>query len=207
MKTDFLNNCFPALEPQLLADIKAYSSIRKYTANEAIVKQGQYIKTLPIVISGSVKVISHEEEVSFLLYYIQSGESCIYSFAHAFDERASDFSAVAETDSTLLLLPIDKVRTWIKKYPGFSQIVISDYKKHYQDLLQTTRQVICNNLDERLIKYLKTKSELTNSNLLSLSHQEIADDFGTSREVISRVMKKLGTQNKIEQVGRKIKVL
>lgn len=206
MKTSFLVECFPSLEKELLKEIEEFSSIKSFTAQEYIVKQGDYIRFLPIILSGSVKVFSTEDTVQFLLYYISSGGSCIYSFAHTFNNEPTEFSAIAELDSELLLLPQNKVADWLRVYPSFSNLVITDYQRHYQDLLNTTKQIICHNLDQRLLDYLKTKAEMTGSNLLEITHQQIADDMGTSREVITRVLKKLSINNVVVQKGRKIKV-
>ncbi len=207
MNTSFLNDCYPFLEKPLMEEMEAHSILKDYNTGEFIVEQGQFVKYLPIVVSGQVKVFCMEDTVQFLLYYITSGNSCIYSFAHILNGNQAEFSAIAETDSSLLLLPVERVKLWMTQYPSFGSLVVGDYQKHYSDLLQTTKQLVCHNLEERLLQYLRTKSELENSTLLSISHQNIADDLGTSREVITRVMKKLGITQKVEQQGRKIKLL
>ena len=207
MKTSFLAECFPVLEKELLKEIEEHASVKRFSAHEYIVRQGSFIRFLPIVIDGRVKVFSDEDTVQFLLYYIVSGASCIYSFAHTFNNGPAEFSAVAEVESQLLLLPFPKVISWLKKYPSFGYLVLTDYQKHYRDLLNTTKQITCYNLDHRLLDHLKTKAKIGQSDLLNISHQEIADDLGTSREVVSRLMKKLGANGEVMQIGRKIKVL
>jgi len=207
MKTSFLVECFPTLEKELLKEIEEYSTLKSFHSQEYIVKQGKFIRFLPIVLSGNIKVFSNEDSIQFLLYYITSGESCIYSFAHMFNNEPAEFSAIAELDSELLLLPIHKVNQWLKKYPSFSNLVLSDYQKHYKDLLNTTKQITCYNLDQRLLNYLVNKTQIEKSDILSISHQEIANDLGTSREVISRLLKKLKINNQVTQIGRKIKIL
>ncbi|RBW63183.1 Crp/Fnr family transcriptional regulator [Tenacibaculum sp. E3R01] len=207
MKTSFLAKCFPVLEKELLNEVEEHSILKSFKAGDFVVKQGRLIRFLPIVLSGNIKVFSNEDSIQFLLYYISSGETCIYSFAHISSKELAGFSAIAELDSELLLLPIDKVNKWLKKYPSFGNLVLSDYKRHYKDLLNTTKQVLCYNLEERLLNYLKNKVQIKASNVLSVSHQEVADDLGTSREVITRLLKKLSIANKVLQEGRKIKVL
>ena len=207
MKTSFLHDCFPNLEQKLLNEIENHSSVKHFSSREYIVKQGQLIRFLPIVLTGNVKVFNDEDAAEFLLYYISSGESCIYSFAHTFNNEPAEFSAIAELDSKLLLMPLDRVKLWLQTYPSFGGLVLSNYQKHYKDLLNTTKQIICYNLEERLIDYLKTKTQIGGNNLLNTSHQEIAQDLRTSREVITRLMKKLGIDQKVVQIGRKIKVL
>lgn len=207
MKTDFLINCYPEFEKGLIEEIEEHSPLKTFKAGEYIVKQGQYIQFLPIIQNGCVKVICNEDTKDFLLYFIESGESCIYSFAHLNNNKQANFSALAELDSDLLLLPIDRVTLWIKKFPSLNNIILKNYKRHYDDLLNTTKQIICYNLEERLLAYLKIKSKIVGSNLLSISHQDIADDLGTSREVISRLMKTEKLNTIIRQEGRQIKIL
>lgn len=207
MTSDLLSRCYPQLDRKLIEEMERESSVKDFLAGEYIVKQGQYIRHLPIILEGTVKVFSLEEDIQFLLYYISSGGSCIYSFAHISNDEPATFSAKAESDSQLLLLPKVKVDQWLKQYPAFSGIVLSEYQKHYQDLLNTTKQIICHNLEERLVKHLKEKVKMANSTILRVSHQDLANDLGTSREVITRLMKKLSLSDKVQQVGRKIKVL
>ena len=207
MHNSFVTECLPNLEKEVLKEIYEHSKEKSFPAQSYVVKQGQYVRFLPIVLKGSIKVFSVEETLQFLLYYISSGETCIFSFAHIFNEKPIEFSAITEVDSELLLLPIDKVTSWIKKYPSFSNLLLQNYQRHYEDLLHTTKQIISFNLEERLIVYFDSKVRISGNNLLVLSHQEIADDLGTSREVISRLVKKLSVNGKVSQLGRKIKIL
>lgn len=207
MNTRFLIECYPFLEKPLLDELEKYSILKEFKLGEHIVQQGQFVKYLPIVVSGQVRVFCVEDTIQFLLYYILSGNSCIYSFAHILSGNHAEFSAVAETDSTLLMIPVDRVKLWMTRYTSFGSLVLADYQKHYLDLLQTTKQLVCHNLEERLLRFLEAKSEMESSNVLRISHQEIADNLGTSREVITRLMKKLGKNREVEQQGWKIKLL
>lgn len=202
-----LQECLPKLGKELLEEIERYAPVKEFGVQDFVVRQGDLVRFLPIVIEGSVKVFSQESAMQFLLYYITAGETCIFSFAHLFGQEPVEFSAVAETESRLLLLPIHKVQEWYNKYPRFNDIILSAYQKHYGDLLNTTKQVICYNLEERLLAYLKKKAELLHAEELKISHQSIAQDLGTSREVITRLMRKLETHEEVIQIGRKIKIL
>lgn len=207
MIASFLKNCYPLFDETLINEIEEYAIVKSFKAEEHIVKQGQYIKYLPIIQNGSVKVFCSEDDTEFLLYYITAGESCIYSFAHIKNSEKASFSAIAETDSDLLLLPIHKVADWVKKFPSLNNIVLNNYQKHYSELLDTTKQLIFYKLEDRLINYLHTKSQLRNTKLLAISHKEIAYDLGTSREVISRLIKKLERNQILKQLGRKINLM
>ncbi|TDW51659.1 CRP/FNR family transcriptional regulator [Flavobacterium sp. 270] len=207
MDNTILEDCLPSLGAELITEIKKFGTVKTYSKNDFIVKQGQFVRNLPIVLTGSVKVYSNEEDLQFLLYYIQQGESCIFSFAHLFSQDAINFSAIPEKKADILLLPIEKVKEWILRYPTFNKLVIGEFQKHYNELLEATKQIICYKLEDRLLTYLKNKSTVSNSKELPVSHKDIADDLGTSRVVISRLMKKLELDGKVFQDGRKIKML
>lgn len=202
-----LKACLPGLPPLILKEIAEHASIKLFKPKAHVVSQGEAIRFLPIVIEGSVKVCCDEDTIQFLLYYVNSGESCIFSYAHMFGDSPAEFHAIAEVESKLALLPIDKVKEWFQKYPAFSQMILKGYQKHYDDLLHSVKQITCYNLEERLINYLKNKAGFEKTDLLKISHQAIANDLGTSREVISRLIKKLEANESVLQMGRKIKVL
>lgn len=207
MDIKMLENCLPDFGRDLIAEIDKFGIIKNYSTDDFVIKQGQYVRYLPIVLEGSVKVYSTEDGIQFLLYYILPKQSCIFSFAHLFSQDPIDFSAVPEEETQMLLIPIEKAKEWVLKFPSFNHLIMAEFQKHYNDLLQTTKQIICYKLEDRLWSYLKTKSENNHSKELSITHKNIADDLGTSREVISRVIKKLEHENKIFQDGRKIKIL
>ncbi|MEN0052703.1 MAG: Crp/Fnr family transcriptional regulator [Mucilaginibacter sp.] len=201
-----LAQCFIGYKKELLTEMAEFGYLQTIKANNFLIRQGQYVRSLPIVLTGAIKVLSQENGTPFLLYYIKPGNTCVISFAHLFGQQHVDFSGVAEIDSTVLLFPVAKAREWLLKYPCFSEIILQEYQKRYNDLLHTTRQVICFNLEERLIAYLRLRAEIAESDVLTITHQHIADDLRTSREVISRLLKKLVKDNQICHQGRKIRV-
>lgn len=205
--TNILEKCLPDFGRELITEIEKFGIIKTFSLNEFIVKQGQLIRYLPIVLEGNVKAYSEEDGTQFLLYFIQPGSSCIFSFVHLFNQNPIDFSAIPEGKSTILLIPIDKAKEWIIRYPSFNNLIIAEFQKHYNDLLHTTKQIICYKLEDRLWDYLKTKAKISGTSELAISHQSIADDLATTREVISRLMKKIELDKKLIQNNRKIKLL
>jgi CRP/FNR family transcriptional regulator len=181
--------------------------IKEIPKNQEILSQGKYIKVIPIVLKGLLKVYNPYQEKDLLLYYIQENESCVMSFSSGLKNEPSMVSAVSLQDSTLLLLPIDKVQKWIKEYPEFNTLFFNQYNKRYQDMLSTINHVLFDKLDHRLYDYLKEKARINNSTEIKISHREIASDLGTAREVISRVMKKLENQGFVKQSHQSIKFL
>ncbi|PWV49146.1 Crp/Fnr family transcriptional regulator [Chitinophaga sp. S165] len=206
-QSTIVSECLSGLGRDLLQEIITHGEVKAFDADEYVIKQGQLLKHLPIVLEGMVKVFSEEDDYQFLLYYIHPGATCIFSFAHFFGEKKMAFSGTAEKASSVLLIPVHKAREWMLKYPVFSGMIVKEYERHYNDLLETTKQILCYNLEDRILQYLQTKASITGNTLLAISHATVATDLATSREAISRVMKKLERDHKVLQSGRKIQLL
>lgn len=199
-----LDYCLSRFGQELITEFKHFGIFKTFKTNEFIIKQGQYPRYLPIVLEGCVKVYSSEDGQQVLLYYILPKHPSILSTIHLFNREPVEFSAVAEEETKMLLIPVNKAREWIVKFPSFANLIIGDFQQHYNELLHSTRLIVTYKLEERLLVYLKTKSTNSKSKILSLTHKSIADDLGTTREVISRILKKLATDNIILLEGRKI---
>jgi CRP/FNR family transcriptional regulator len=195
------------LSPDLVSEIISVSQIRDFPKDTEILKEGQYVKVIPIVIEGLIKVFAGFEEKELLLYYIKPNESCIMSFAASIKNEPSKVYAVTEEDSTILLLPVDKVPNWVKQFPSINDLFYQQYNLRYSELLDTINHVLFNKMDKRLYDYLQKKIKLTKQNPIKISHRQIASDLGTAREVISRVMKKLENEGKVRQYSNSIEII
>jgi len=202
-----LSKCFPFIEKELKDEIIAFGEFKNIPKDKYVVKQGSYVDFLPVVLDGLIKMYAKEDELEFLLYYIQPNQCCILSFNHLFNQEAVRFSAKTEKDTTVLCLPIKKMKEWFVKYPSFIQIILKDFQRNYEDLLNTTKQVVCYKIEDRLVNYLNEKAKLQNCNMIQMSHKEIASDLGTSREVVSRITKKLQSSNLLIQHKRHIELM
>ena len=207
MSSVTIKKLFPFFNLDLLNEIEAHSTIKQFPANTELIKDGYYVTVLPIVINGIIKVFTRYDDKELLLYYIDSGETCIMSFDAGLNNRPSQIYAVTETETEALLLPIDKVVFWAKKYPAFNLLMFKQYSIRYRDLHETIQMVLFNNMDKRLLKYLTEKAGHLKGNILKISHKQIASELGTAREVISRVMKKLENEGLVKQEGNAIKIL
>lgn len=194
------------LGPAAVAEILPHAQLVTLPPNSELLREGQYVKVLPIVISGLVKVISRFDDRELLLYYIQPNESCVMSFASGLNREPSKVFAYTEEDSELLLLPTDKLPAWIKQFPTLNDLFFQQYNLRYSEMLETIHHLLFNKLDQRLLAYLREKSELRGENPLKITHKQIAHEIGTVREVVSRVMKRLESEGKVEQVGNSIRI-
>jgi CRP/FNR family transcriptional regulator, anaerobic regulatory protein len=195
------------LKPGLRDEIMKFSITKEIPKDTEILTEGHYIKVIPVVINGLIKVFTRYEEKELLLYYIKPDESCIMSFAAGLKNEPSKVFAVTEEDTTALLIPVDKISKWIWQFPEINSLFYQQYNMRYSDLLETINHLLFKRMDERLLNYLKEKVKNTNKNPLKISHRQIASELGTAREVISRVMKKLENEGKLFQHASSIELL
>lgn len=165
--------------------------VQMVPADTMILSEGAYVKVVPIVLSGLVKVFKQVDEKEILLYYIQPSESCIMSISSSFKNEKSQVKAITEEDSELLLLPSQYIGDWQKLYPSMNQFIIDLYKKRFEDVLNAFNAVAFQKMDERIMDYLTNKSQSLSARKLTVTHQKIADDLGIARETVSRLLKKL----------------
>ncbi|WP_420385934.1 Crp/Fnr family transcriptional regulator [Roseivirga sp.] len=176
-------------------------------AGHEILREGQYVKFVPILLSGLVKVVTRGEMKDLLLYYIKPGESCVMSFIHALSQQPCNIYAIAEEPTKALIIPSQELDGLIRDSADFNKLFHELSNQRYTDLLDTINEVFFLNLEERMLKYLRNKTALTDVKDLNATHQEIARDLGTAREVVSRTLKKLENQGKIELVREGIRLL
>jgi CRP/FNR family transcriptional regulator len=178
-----------------------------FKENTVLLREGQYVKVIPLVLEGLIKVYTQYQDKELLLYYIQPNESCVMSFGASLKNEPSKIFAVTEEPTKVLLLPVEKVGQWTRQFPDFNNLFFNQFNQRYSDLLETINQLLFDKMDKRLYDYLVAKVTITHKNPLKVSHRQIAAELGTAREVISRVMKKLETENKVIQQGTSIEVI
>jgi len=195
------------LKPDLVEKILNESTIKEFTKGTEILREEQYVKVLPIVINGLIKVYSKFGEKELLLYYIASTQSCVMTFYAALKNTPSKVFAKTEEDSIVLLLPVRLLPTWLKEYPDFNELFYNQFNLRYSELLDTIGSLLLDKMDKRLYDHLKTKTELSLKDSIKMSHTQIANELGTAREVVTRVLKKLETDGKIKQKSGEIRVI
>ncbi|HMO31470.1 MAG TPA: Crp/Fnr family transcriptional regulator [Lacibacter sp.] len=187
-----LRSQYPVFEDALVEDIETHSDFRTYPPNEVLMRRGQYIRSTMLILSGLVKVYREDEEGNeFLMYYLQPGEACALSMVCAARQEASPIMAKTVTETEVLLVPIETMSDWMGKYRSWYQFVIETYRSRFDELLATIDSVAFRSMDERLEFYLKRARQVQGKTTIETSHQEIAHELNTSREVISRLLKKM----------------
>lgn len=202
-----LKKILPQVDAELLQFIANEAIEMDVPADTTLLKTGNYVQSVPLVVQGLIRVSRIEKDKELLLYYIHPGEMCIMSFSACCSNSASLIEASTLEETKILLIPSVKLRDWIKNYPTFNFYVYEMFNKRYLDLIETIDELIFNRLDERLFSYLKEKTVLSGNSHINITHQQIATDMGTAREVISRLLKKLELENKISVSRNKVIVL
>lgn len=202
-----LKKILPQVDSELLKFIAAEAVEMDVPADSTLLKTGNYVQSVPLVIKGLIRVSRNEDDKELLLYYIHPGEMCIMSFSACCSNSASIIEASTIEETKVLLIPSVKLREWITLYPSFNFYIYEMFNKRYLDLIDTINQLIFYRLDERLYNYLKEKTVLSGNSNVTITHQQIATDMGTAREVISRLLKKLELENKILTGRNQVKVL
>ncbi|HEY4798049.1 MAG TPA: Crp/Fnr family transcriptional regulator [Bacteroidia bacterium] len=195
-------------EPELLKELETKAKPVSVKAGDTILDIGQFVRQIPIITKGTVKVTRMDEDgKELLLYYVNSNESCAMTFTCCMQQYPSEIKAVAEDEVEMLALPIAVMDEWLVKYPTWKSFVMKTIRVRFNELLKTIDQIAFQKLDERLVSYLKDKSKATGSTLINLSHQQIADELATSRVVVSRLLKKLENDKKLLLYRNQIKLL
>jgi len=196
---ELLTNLFPNLEDGLYDAILEHAEIKEIPAGTPLLKVGQNIRSTMMVVEGTVKLYQENEEGDeYFMYYISPGQACAVSMVCSFQAEQSQVLAKALTNVTLLTIPIKYMDEWLSKFKSWHYFVIKTYRTRFEELLKTVNEVAFKNMDERLEFYLKQQVEKFGTTL-KLTHQEIATDLNSSREVISRLMKKMEENGRLKK--------
>lgn len=186
-------------EDELIEDINAVGIYKKFKKNDVIIEIGDYLKSMPLLISGAVKVLREDQDGDeLLLYFLERGDTCAMTLTCCIGNAQSEIRAIAESDTELLMIPVQKMEEWTTKYTSWRHFVFESYQSRLSEMLDTLDTIAFLKMDERLMKYLRDKAKINQSETIKITHQQIAYDMHTSRVVISRLLKKLEIDQKIK---------
>ncbi|WP_070138081.1 Crp/Fnr family transcriptional regulator [Crocinitomix algicola] len=195
-------------EDELIDEMSEVAILKEVREGEIIIDYGQNIKGMPLMLDGAIKIMRQDPDGDELvLYYLESGDVCTMTMTCCLGQKQSEIKAVAERDTMFLFVPTDRMKVWTKKYDSWMAFVFESYNNRFNELLESIDNLAFNDLNERLYKYLKDKVMITKSTKLELSHQEIAYEMNTSRVVISRLLKKLEKEGRVQLGRNKIDLL
>ena len=195
-------------EPELLDEIEANGKCKLIKQGERLLDIGQEITVMPLIFSGAIKILREDDHGDeLLLYFIEKGDTCAMTFSCCLGSGKSEIRAIAESDTELLLIPIEKMDDWMAKYQSWREFILDSYHTRMSELLETIDTLAFMKMDERIMKYLKDRAMVTNDDIIYSTHQDVARDLHTSRVVVSRLLKNLEREGKIELSRNHIKVL
>ncbi len=195
-------------EEALINEIDTLGQYKKFKADDYLIEIGDHIKTIPLLIKGAIKIMREDEQGDeLLLYFLERGDTCAMTLTCCIGQSKSRIRAIAETDGELVMIPIEKMEDWLTKYKTWRNFVFDSYNLRLMEMLEAIDNLAFMNLEERLFKYLTDKAKVLGDTSIANTHQEIANEMHTSRVVISRLLKKLEIEKKIELHRNRIEIL
>lgn len=195
-------------DPEFKKEIASNENLKLFPAGTVILDINSYINYIPLVISGSIKVIRTEEDGrEILLYYLTPGESCISSILSGLTQDTLKVKVVVEEDAEILMISLQQAKEWLRKYPEWTDFIFGLYQRRFEDLLEVVNAVAFQKVDTRILHLLNQKSQLYKSKELNVTHQQLADELGITREAVSRVLKQIEIDGKIKLSRNKITLL
>jgi len=195
-------------EDELIQEINSVGTYKDIPEGFKLIEIGDYIKAMPLLVSGAIKILREDEDGDeLILYFIEQGDTCAMTLSCCLGSSKSEIRAIAETDTKLIMVPVAKMEEWLGKYKSWQQFVLQSYHNRMSELLEAIDTIAFLKMDERLFKYLKDKAMVNHNDLIHVTHQQIARDLHTSRVVISRLLKTLEIDGKIELHRNNIKVI
>lgn len=195
-------------EDELIEEINSVGKLQFIGAGEKIIEIGDYVKMMPLLIEGAIKIMREDKEGDeLLLYFLERGDTCAMTLSCCLGQTKSEIRAIAERDTKLIMIPIEKMEEWTSKYKTWRDFVFESYHARLSEMLDTIDTIAFMNMDQRLMKYLLDKAKINQSEIIAATHQQIAYDLHTSRVVISRLLKKLEIDGKIKLQRNSIEIM
>jgi len=207
IKTDLFKKLPFFTEPGLREELLAHGQVHSFNKGDVIVRDGQYVKFLPIVLKGAIRVYQQKEDREILLYYVKAEETCTMSLAAAYFDNKSTSHGIVTEAADVLIFPASKITEWQLKYPSWNRYMMQMFRTRYDELISSFQGIVFEHIDVRVWEYLKNKSKTDDSRFIDLSHQQLASELGTTRVVISRILKDYEKQKKIRLFRGRIEVL
>ena len=185
-------------DPELQQELLEHGQLVSMNKGDVVVKDGQYVRFLPIVIKGAIRVYQQKDEREILLYYVRAQETCTMSLAAAYFNNKSTSHGVAVEPTEMIIFPSELITSWQLKYPSWNKYVMRMFRSRYDELIDSLQRIAFDHINLRVIDYLKRKSSAEASHKLNISHQSLAHELGTTRVVISRILKQFEREKKIK---------
>lgn len=208
MKSLIVETYAGVFEKELLDEIVEVSKIVSIKKDDVLMDIGKYIKSMPLLISGAIKIMREDfDEGELLLYFLERGDTCAMTLACCMGDKKSEIRAIAENDGVVAMIPVGKMEEWMGKYKSWRAFVFESYNSRFNELLSAIDNIAFMKMDERLLNYLHEKSKIENTKIINKTHKEIAYELNSSRVVISRLLKALENEGTVKLNRNTIEIL
>lgn len=195
-------------EDALIQEIIEVGALKEVSEGEKLIEIGDYLRSMPLLVSGAIKILREDDKGDeLLLYFLERGDTCAMTLTCCLGQKKSEIRAIAELDTVLIMIPVQKMEEWMGKFKSWRNFVLASYHTRLMEMLDTIDSIAFLNMDERLVKYLRDKQKIGGEPFINSTHQEIAYELHTSRVVVSRLLKKLESLGKIELYRNSIKIV
>lgn len=195
-------------EKELIEEIKEVSQILEFKQDDVLIDFGQYMRGMPLLIEGAIKIMREDfDEGELLLYFLEKGDTCAMTMSCCMGNNKSEIRAIAENDGMVLMIPVQKMEEWLGKYKSWRAFVFNSYNNRFNELLSAIDSIAFKHMDERLEDYLLEKAKVNNTNTITQTHKEIAYELNSSRVVISRLLKAMEKEGKLKLNRNNIEIL
>lgn len=195
-------------EKELIEEIKEVSQILEFKQDDVLIDFGQYMRGIPLLIKGAIKIMREDfDEGELLLYFLEKGDTCAMTMSCCMGNNKSEIRAIAENDGMVLMIPVQKMEEWLGKYKSWRAFVFNSYNNRFNELLSAIDSIAFKHMDERLEDYLLEKAKINNTNTITQTHKEIAYELNSSRVVISRLLKAMEKEGKLKLNRNNIEIL
>jgi len=199
MLEELVKKRFPFFESGLRTAISESGTFREFEAQEELIREDQYIRSFPIVLSGLIRVCRTDDEGNeLLLYYLRPGEVCTVALICCMDRTRSRVKAIAEEETTAIAVPVELLDSWMSRYQTWKEYVMHSMQLRFDELLNALDSIAFLKMDERLVRFFTDRHRSTGTTVFEGSHQDVALAMNSSREVISRLLKQMEKKGMIK---------
>lgn len=208
MDQEVFEKLYGGFETELKVELINNSEILQFKEGDQLMRTGQYFKSTMLLVEGLVKVYREDDEGNeFFMYYLEPGDACALSMVCAIKQETSQIMAKAVKDTEVIAIPLKYMDQWMAKYKTWYHFVLETYRSRFEEILLTLDHIAFRAMDERLEFYLKRHRDTLKSNTIEINHQQIADELNSSREVISRLLKKMEQLGKLKLNRNSIEII
>jgi len=193
---------------EIINELKKVGFIKKLNEGDVLIQEHSFIRSIPIILRGSIRVYQTDDDYrEMLLYYLKEGDTCIMSFMAGLYNVTSKLKAVAHEESEVLMVPVEKAGILMKNHPQWTEYIFRVYHQRFEELLDVVNAVAFKKMDERLLQFIKKRTEVSGEKFIQITHEELANELGTARVVVSRLLKQMENEGMVELGRNRITLL